>query len=52
MIPMATMEMNAPSNFGCNALLNMITDGKDKAVIAIIRARIVPAGSRAECRKS
>ena len=41
-IPITTIKINAPNNLGFTAFLNIISEGKDKAVTLIINERIVP----------
>ena len=42
---MLTIPMNKNNNFLCNTWLSIMSDGSDSAVIAIIKAKIVPAGT-------
>ena len=44
--------MNKNNNFLCNTWLSIISDGSDKAVIAIINAKIVPAGTPTKYKAS
>ena len=51
-IPMVTTPIKVKSSFLSSTLLSIIRDGKDKVVIAIISANIVPAGTDARYNAS